>query len=373
MATKRRRGSTWHYTIRRAGVLPKPVYVSFDDEAEGDEYVRRLETLLARGVVPEEFGTKPSATNLLSDALTRYKSAQHISADDTALLDVVELRLPRKLALPGLTFTWAQAWVTAMKREQNLAPSTIRHYVGALARALDWLAAKGDIPMNPLRLLRKGYSTYTPDDVTQVALVEGEAKGDDERDRRLEAAEEPAIRAVLAGAKAEGRQRALELRHGPALVLLFDMALESAMRMSEMYTLTVAQIDLERRTIFLDKTKNGDKRQVPITTVLRKLLKVYLHDRAPDEQVFPWWSGERTRAELRRCTAQLSRQFARIFEAAECNGLHFHDLRHEATARIYERTRLTDMQIAKITGHKNLASLRRYANLRGTNLAEGMW
>jgi len=143
--------------------------------------------------------------------------------------------------------------------------------------------------------------------------------------------------------------------------------------MSEMYTLTVDQVDLERRTIFLDKTKNGDKRQVPITTVLRKLLKAYLRDRAPEAPVFPWWNGERTRAEMRRCTGQLSRQFARIFEAAGCAGLHFHDLRHEATARIYERTRLTDMQIAKITGHKNLASLRRYANLRGTNLAEAMW
>jgi len=79
------------------------------------------------------------------------------------------------------------------------------------------------------------------------------------------------------------------------------------------------------------------------------------------------------RAELRRCTSQLSRQFARIFETAGCVGLHFHDLRHEATARIYERTRLTDMQIAKITGHKSLASLRRYANLRASNLAEAMW
>lgn len=54
MATKRRRGESWQYTIKRAGLLPQPVCLSFGSEAEGDEYVRRLEALLDRGVVPEE-------------------------------------------------------------------------------------------------------------------------------------------------------------------------------------------------------------------------------------------------------------------------------------------------------------------------------
>ena len=62
-----------------------------------------------------------------------------------------------------------------------------------------------------------------------------------ERDRRLEPSEEGAIRKTLIK-KEEG--------------LLFDMALETAMRMREMFTLTVGQIDLEQRTIFLDKTKS---------------------------------------------------------------------------------------------------------------------
>jgi integrase len=49
--------------------------------------------------------------------------------------------------------------------------------------------------------------------------------------------------------------------------------------------------------------------------------------------------------------------------------LRFHDLRHEATSRLYERTTLTDLQIAKITGHKTISMLARYANLRGSELA----
>jgi integrase len=373
MATKRRRGNTWHYTIRRKDVLEKPLYLSFEDEAEGDEYVRRVEALLDRGVVPEEFQQKREVQALLREGVRRYLAAQHVSSDDRDLLEVVLARLPRELSLSAITFTWATSWVTSLKREQNLSPSTLRKHVGALARALDWLAAHGDIPFNPLRMLPKGYATYTPDDALAVERIEGKVKGDVERDRRLEEGEEPAIRGILAGEKPEGRQRALELRDGPALRLLFDMALESAMRLREMFTLSVEQVDLPRRTIFLEKTKNGHKRQVPITSVLGSELVTYLGGLEGVERLFPWWDGNLSKESLERTTSRLSRQFARIFDAAGCEDLRFHDLRHEATSRLFERTTLSDTEIMKITGHRSVTMLKRYANLRASNLADRLW
>lgn len=373
MATKRRRGAAWHYTIRRAGLLPRPVYLSFADEAEGDEYVRRLEALLDRGVVPDELAEKREVGKSLRAGVSRYLEAQHVADEDRTLLRVVLMRLPRDLGLASLTFAWATAWVAALKREQNLAPSTLRHHVGALARAVDWLAAHGDVPFNPLRLLAKGYATYTPADVAAVAVIEGHAKQDTQRDRRLEDGEEARIRAVLAGAKREGRQRALECRHADALRLLFDMALESAMRMREMYTLSVGQVDLARRTVFLERTKNGSKRQVPITSVLDALLVPYLDGMPRDAQVFPWWDGNLEKRALKKTTSRLSRQFSRVFDAAGFDDMRFHDLRHEATSRLFERTQLSDMEIAKVTGHKSMTQLARYANLRGSNLASRLW
>jgi integrase len=373
MATKRMRGGKWHYTVKRSGLLPRPVYLSFDDEAEGDEYVRRLEALLDRGVVPDELTDKREVAKTVRDGVRRYLAAQHVSGEDKLLLGVVLMRLPRELALSALSFVWATAWVSTLKREQNLAPSTIRHHVGALARALDWLAASGEITFNPLRSLAKGYATYTPADEAVLARIEGAAKRDTLRDRRLEKGEDARIRAVLAGAKADDRQRALELRHAEALALLYDMALESAMRMREMFTLSAGQVDLAKRTIFLEKTKNGDKRQVPITTPLRAMLAKRLKDVPDGELIFPWWNGDASQACLKRTTSLLSRQYARIFETAACKGLHFHDLRHEATSRLFERTKLSDMEIAKVTGHKSMSQLARYANLRGSNLAARLW
>ncbi len=240
MPTKRKRPSgSFEYKITRKGLLPEPVYFTFAGEAEGDEYVRRLEALLHRGIVPDELTAKSANPKTLRVHHKQYISDQHISEADRACLPIVIDRLPAALELRELSFTWATAWVTKMKREENLAPSTLRHHVGALARCLDWVAAHGDLTVNPLRLLRKGYAKYTPEDTKAVRANDQEPKADTERDRRLHDGEEDAIREILAGKKPEGRQRALELRDGPALRMLFDLALESAMRMREMYTLDV--------------------------------------------------------------------------------------------------------------------------------------
>ncbi|MCL5259817.1 MAG: tyrosine-type recombinase/integrase, partial [Nitrospirae bacterium] len=49
--------------------------------------------------------------------------------------------------------------------------------------------------------------------------------------------------------------------------------------------------------------------------------------------------------------------------------LTFHDLRHEATSRFFEKG-LNPMQVAAITGHKTLQMLRRYTHLKAEDLAE---
>jgi integrase len=88
---------------------------------------------------------------------------------------------------------------------------------------------------------------------------------------------------------------------------------------------------------------------------------------------YPWWNGEVDAHTLRQTTARLSQQFGRIFAAADCADLTFHDLRHEATSRVFERTTLSDVQISRITGHKDPRVLRRYSNLRGSELARKLW
>jgi integrase len=62
-----------------------------------------------------------------------------------------------------------------------------------------------------------------------------------------------------------------------------------------------------------------------------------------------------------------------VFLNAKVEGMHFHDIRHEVTCRLYEKTTLSDVLIAKITGHRSLRMLQRYASLRGSDLAPHLW
>lgn len=357
MATKVQKGpSSWAYTIKRKAILPRPIHLTFNDEAKGDAYVAHLEKLIDAGMVPDEFSQARAPTVTVGHAIHAYLDAVHVSHDDAKLLGVLDKRIGGT-RLEAVNYSWAEEWVAGLRID--MSPATVRHYVGALARCFDWLVRHGKsmLVANPLRQLPKRYA---------VAM----GKADVERDRRLHAGEEPNILAIMAGQKPEGRERPLELRHGDSLLLLFNLALETAMRMREMFTLSPDQVDLAKKTIFLDKTKNGDKRQVPLSSVALALLAPYA---GADGLIFPWWDGDTSKASLHKTTALLSAQFARIFNAAGCPDLRFHDLRHEATSRLFERTKLSDIQIAKITGHKSTRVLMRYANLRGSDLAEQLW
>jgi integrase len=51
--------------------------------------------------------------------------------------------------------------------------------------------------------------------------------------------------------------------------------------------------------------------------------------------------------------------------------LTFHDLRHEATSRFFEKG-FNPMEVSTITGHKTLQMLKRYTHLKAEDLAERM-
>jgi integrase len=67
----------------------------------------------------------------------------------------------------------------------------------------------------------------------------------------------------------------------------------------------------------------------------------------------------------------MSQAFERACEPHRANveGVRFHDLRHEATSRLFEKG-LNLMEVAAITGHKTLDMLKRYTHLRAEDLAK---
>jgi integrase len=219
------------------------------------------------------------------------------------------------MATSNMNYDWAELWIRQMKRGDNLSPSTIRHRHGALARCLDWIVTKHPhiLATNPLRSLKRGFSAYSPEDSKQVLLKGATPKADEPRNRRLDADEEERILAVLADCPDER--------------VLFILALETAMRMRECYTLYVDQISVPKKTIHLESTKNGDNRQVPLSSTALAMLTSYIalmgkQIEKRDGRLFPFWPGDLSIYALDATTAELSTTFRTLFAKANVKGLH---------------------------------------------------
>ena len=64
----------------------------------------------------------------------------------------------------------------------------------------------------------------------------------------------------------------------------------------------------------------------------------------------------------------ISQAFERVCKTAGVENMTFHDLRYEATSRLFEKG-LNAIQSAAITGHKTQQMLKRYTYLRAEDLA----
>jgi len=393
---------SWEYTIKNKKMLPKPWRHYTTDEEQGDALVARVEALLEKGIVPVELADHGARYLILAELIRDYLSTDTVSDPDIRILNVTYARHGEE-QIQKITLAWVENWISGMKTELNLAPGTIRHHVGALGRCLAFGGRKNiaSLIINPVKQLPKNYSSYTRKDVKMAQAIDEDhfARTDESRTRRLseDGEEEQRMRAIMNGAKPKredgtDKERALLMTHRAAMELLFELALETAMRMREIYTLTINQVDFEKATIFLEKTKNGNKRQVPMSTVAIKSIKAYFEivqrgergmqgfkfsqvgkGKPGELRLFPFWDGEDTVDELAKITSILSQRFKTIFVAAQVDDFRFHDLRHEATSRLFERTNLGETEIMSITGHSSSVMLKRYANFRGSNLAKRMW
>lgn len=165
-------------------------------------------------------------------------------------------------------------------------------------------------------------------------------KGAKERDRRPKGFE-------LAGVIEKAGAIHAEM---PAII---QIAVETAMRRSEL--LGLRRENVKAKHVLLEDTKNGTRRLVPLSTKARALL-----DGLParlDGKVFSL------------APHSVSQYFNRACKAAKVEDLHFHDLRHEGTSRLFEKG-LSIMEVASITGHKTMSMLKRYTHLCPDALAD---
>lgn len=101
--------------------------------------------------------------------------------------------------------------------------------------------------------------------------------------------------------------------------------------MGEILGLTWDGVDLFRRIVTVFKSKNGERRSIPLNQTALELLKHKYGSRSVDtELVFP------SEAQTRLNASNISRSLNLALEKAKMTNFHFHDLRHTCATRMVQ-------------------------------------
>ncbi len=134
------------------------------------------------------------------------------------------------------------------------------------------------------------------------------------------------------------------------------IAVRTGMRRGEILNLKWTDIDYDNGLIIIQRTKNGDKRSVPLTLEIKEALEVYGKVRRLDTQlVFPSPTKPSVPPEIKN-------EFANIIAKAEITDFRFHDLRHTA-ASYMAMSGASLLDIASILGHRTMHMVKRYSHL----------
>lgn len=174
-------------------------------------------------------------------------------------------------------------------------------------------------------------------------------KGANRRERRVSNAE---IGAIIS---ASGSDK---------LAALIRLAVETAMRRSELCKLTWTMVDLAAGVASLPReiTKNGRVRDVPLSPTAIAILEA--QPRQPARSIIGIEPHSVTQS-MRRAAARARKKHVDDLEKSGaqpdpdfCQDVHFHDLRHEACSRLAEIFAMHELM--KITGHQSSKMLASY-------------
>ena len=170
------------------------------------------------------------------------------------------------------------------------------------------------------------------------------------RKRRITPAEEISIREYLLAAEVTQKKTKRQLHLQTAII--FQLAIETGLRMSEILALKRIEIFLNEGYLKVTGVEaNANKtrsaiRSVPLTPIAQSLLSDALSFEW--DPVFVFSIKQNPLASL----------FRDACKKLEIYDLHFHDSRHEATARLAQIYDVLDL--ARIIGHKDMHSLLTY-------------
>ena len=326
---------SWQAKVRRLGYPPQSK--TFDSKAKAEAWVRQVEGEMDRGAfIPRAEAESTTLMQLLDRYLEEVTPGKRGAIGERSHLRMIR-QDPVGRCFVG-TITGRDLAAYKARRLKAVSASTLNRELNILSHVFTVAAQEWHIHLpwgNPVRLVSR-------------------PRVQDKRERRLVGDELPRLMsAALAYGGSTPHGSCGPQCAGGNVGSLITWAIETAMRRGEIAAMRWEHIDRKARVLLIPETKTGTPRRVPLSTVAMRVLERL--PRRLDGLVFGMHP------------ASLSRAFAQVCKAAGITGLTFHDLRHEATSRLFEKG-LNPMQVAAITGHKTLQMLKRYTHLRAEDL-----
>lgn len=334
MATFQKRGKTWRAIVRRKGLAPKSK--TFPTKGMAEIWATRIEREYAER---QAKGETEAAAWTLKDAIDWYERELgpfgRSKAADLARLKGYEIALERCGDL-GVKQYLQHA---KRRREEGAGPATIGNDLIWFRQVLKSARIEG-VPAN-LQLL---------DDAAHELRVRKWIAKPKKRARRLSADEERAL------VKHFGSRNA---RADLPMVDLVQFALLSARRQEEITRLRWADLRPDTKTALLrdvkhPRHKTGNDREF---RMLDEAWAIVNRQPRTADVVFPF--NPKT----------IGTAFSRATRLLGIADLRFHDLRHEATSRLFERGYSIE-EVAMFTLHESWTTLKGYTHLKPASVPE---
>ena len=248
-------------------------------------------------------------------------------ADRETLVLNVFLRHPlAQVALSDVTTGMVSAYCA--ERLRRVKPGTLNRELDILRHALATARRSWDLPL-------------AQNVFAEVTRLKNAAP----RERRLHSGEQE--RLLLACVRCRN----------PFIRFLVQIALETAMRRGEILNMHWRDVSFEKRTLRIPITKNGHARTIPLSSRALALLRTLSDARTlGTERILP----------ITENAAKMA--WKRLAKRARLEDLRFHDLRHEAISRFFEKG-LNVPEVALISGHRDPRMLFRYTHPRAEDVA----
>jgi len=322
MATFTKRGDSWYVRVRIKGISRAG---SFPTKGKAQAWATQTEADILAGKAEQAPSTKT-----LAEAFDRY--AEVISPTKRGSRWEI-IRLNKFKSLPFASHKIGEVTTPTLaewrdEQLKTLKSSSVNREMNLLASVFEIARREWKwIEINPIRDVtrpaqpRHRERLYNTDEITKITNQLGYTK-----------------------AKPETKQQII------AAAFLF--ALETAMRREEITTLTWDRVSLNDRFITLPMTKNGEARDVPLTTKAVEILKKMQHLETPfpvDKDV-------------------LSTLFRRACNDTGIKDAHFHDSRANAITALSQQ--LDILELARAIGHRDVRSLQIYYRKTAADIAK---